>query len=440
MHLPFGDQFIDVVLPSGWHFDTIEAPQIRGLSDSPGGLIEKALRSPAHFPSFNEYFGGKSRILVVVPDNTRPCPLPEILPVVLDCLRRAGTGSITMITASGTHLPMSDAVLRRHVGASTFDLCRVIQHDAFSKEMREVGKTRRGTPVALNTILFEADAVLAISPVQHHYFAGMGGGPKMIVPGLASAETALQNHRLAVAENGRMHPNCREGILRGNPVAEDIYEALSLCPAIFYLGLILDAKGQVADASAGDLCATHEALARKYHGTHVHIVEERRPLVIASAGGMPRDCNFIQAHRGLHRAARLVEKDGIMIFLAECKEGLGSTTLLPWLQVPTSSEIANKLLQNYTLHGHTALVLKEKTEKVRIFLLSNLQPDLVSKMGMMAIPFPADNSLNINDLLDKMSSRKGWLLPQSAEFLPLPRDEMRSEDYEAMHPTGVEIL
>ncbi|MBM3325238.1 MAG: nickel-dependent lactate racemase [Calditrichaeota bacterium] len=440
MEFPFGDRFVNVILPNGWHFNTIEAPQIRRSSDSPRELIQKALLSPVDFPCFDEYFSGKVRILVVVPDNTRPCPLPDILPLVLNHLARVGSESITVITANGTHLPMSEAVLRQHVGASTFDSFRVIQHDASSREMREVGKTRRGTCVAVNRVLFEADAVLAISPVQHHYFAGMGGGPKLIVPGLASAETAFQNHRLSIAEDGRMHPNCREGILHGNPVAEDIYEAMSFCPPIFFLGLILDAKGRIADALAGDIYPTHETLARKYHGTHTYLVKERRPLVVASAGGIPRDRNFIQAHRGMHRAARVVEKGGTLIFLAECIEGLGSTTLLPWLEAPTSSEIASKLLQNYTLHGHTALALREKTEKARIFLLSNLEPDVVSRLGMTALSSGIYKPLNINELMSKLSPSEGWLLPQAAEFLPLPIDEKRPEDHEAMHSEGVEIL
>jgi nickel-dependent lactate racemase len=250
----------------------------------------------------------------------------------------------------------------------------------------------------------------------------------MLVPGLTAAETALENHRLAVAENGRMHPDCREGILPGNPVAEDIYEAMSFCPPAFYLGFILDEDAQVVEALAGEICAVHEALSKKYHATHVLTVEERRPLVIASAGGMPRDCNLIQAHKGLHRAARLVVTGGTLVYFAECRDGLGSTTLLSWLEHPTSNDIAHRLLRDYTLHGHTALALKEKTEKAQIFFVSILPDEVVSRLSMNKLPLENDNRLNINDLVARLSPHLGWVLPKSGDFLPLPADEMRDED------------
>jgi nickel-dependent lactate racemase len=379
-------------------------------------------------PRFDEYFKGKSRILVVVPDNTRPCPLPNILPLIVNRLQRAGAQSITVITANGTHTAMPDDALRRHIGASIFDFCQVIQHDAHDALVSDVGTTRRGTRVLMNPLVMEADGLLVISPVQHHYFAGMGGGPKMLVPGLTAAKTALENHRLAVGENGRMNPDCREGILRGNPVAEDIYEAMSFCPPAFYLGIILDEDAHVVEALCGEICAVHQALSRKYHATHVMTVNGQRPLVIASAGGMPRDCNLIQAHKGLHRTARLLVPGGTLVYLAECRDGIGSTTLLSWLEYPTSNEIARHLLKDYTLHGHTALALKEKAEKARIFFVSTLPDEVVSRLTMNKLSLENGNELNINDLVKGLTPHLGWVLPRSGDFLPLPPDEMRDED------------
>ena len=428
MKVAYGNRFLDVKLPSGCSFDLIEPPRTAPLFIPLHEQIEKAFQNPIDFPPLEEYLKEKSKILLVVPDGTRPCPLPEILPIIVESIQRLSHASIRIVVANGTHTPMTTGSLRQHVGAQIFDHLQIIQHNAYSKDMVEVGKTRRGIQVAINPILLDCEAILVVGPVQHHYFAGFGGGPKLIIPGLAALETTIQNHRLAISENGRLHPECREGIIDGNPVAEDICEAISLCPPVLHLGLILDERGQVIDVLAGDLQKTHRRLARKYHRAHLHIVNEQRPLVIASAGGEPRDCNLIQAHKGLHRASRLVKSEGMLVYFAECKEGIGSETFLPWFDFSSASKMASELTRNYTLNGHTALVMKEKTERIKIILVSDLPIETVSKMGMTPIMPVQSNLLNLGELITPMQEGNSWILPHAGEILPLPYDELRPED------------
>lgn len=428
MKIAYGNRFLEIRLPPGWFFDRIE-PARTDVPPAPlRERIEEALDTPVDFLPPEKYLRGKPTVLLVVPDGTRPCPLPEILPVVVEWVQRVSGGSLLIAVANGVHAPMPAEALRQHIGAQLFDRWQVIQHDAYSKDMVEVGETRRGTRVAVNPVLLRVEAILAIGPVQHHYFAGFGGGPKLIVPGLAAAETALQNHRLAVAQSGRLCAECREGIIDGNPVAEDIDEAVSLCPPVFHLGFILDEKGQVTDALAGGLQTTHRTLAQRYHRTHLRVVKERRGFVVASAGGAPRDCDLIQGHKGLHRAFRLVAPGGTLVYFAQCEAGIGSQTFLPWFQFSTRTEMARELRDNYTLNGHTALALKEKMEKARIVLVSDLPDDVVSKMGMIPVRPGEVNLLDLSKLVSGEPEAKGWVLPEAAEVLPLPYDELRPED------------
>ncbi len=441
MKIPYGSRFLELVLPQEGHLQILSPPLIPPSRLSLRDKIDRAFENPIDFPRLEEYLQNKSSILLVVPDTTRPCPLPQILPVVIEQVQRFCSGSsFRIITANGTHTATSSENLRRHIGAPVFDHWPVVQHDANSKNVKEVGRTRRGTRVALNSRLLDAKAIIAISSVQHHYLAGFGGGPKLIVPGLTAADTTFQNHRLSIAENGHIHPNCREGILDGNPVAEDIYDAISLCPRVFYLGVILNEEWKVVECTAGDIVGTHRALAQVYHRTHLAIVNERRPLVIASAGGTPRDCNLIQAHRGLHRAFRLVERGGALIYFAQCGEGIGSATFMPWFEFPTAAEMAKELIHRYTLNGQTALALKEKTEKADITFISDLAPGLLSKTGLKPMSPPENGLLDLNDLAERRPGLRGWIVPQAAEFLPLPVDEMRLEDKLAIPSSGVDIL
>ncbi len=428
MRIAYGNDFLELKLPSGLSFDVLEPPRTVSPSTSLRDRIEQVLASPTGFPPLQEYVKGKSKALMVVPDATRPCPLHDILPVVVESLRRTGRVSVRIVVASGTHKMMAVDALRSHVGAEIFDRLEVLQHDASADGLVEVGRTRRGTPVIVNPVLLDAEAIVAIGPVQHHYFAGFGGGPKLIVPGLAAMETTVQNHKLVLTESGYLRPECREGIIDGNPVALDVYEAASLCPPALHLGLNLGADGQVTDVMAGGLRETHRALAEKYHRTHLRIVDEKRPIVIASAGGAPRDCNLIQAHKGLHRAFRLVVPGGTLVYFARCESGIGSETFLPWFEFPSRSDMAKELTRNYTLNGHTALALREKTDTIRVVLVSDLPADIAAKVGVKPVRPPKAKRLDLRDFVEQASGGKAWILPQTGEVLPLPRDELLPED------------
>ena len=51
-------------------------------------------------------------------------------------------------------------------------------------------------------------------------------------------------------------------------------------------------------------------------------------MVVASAGGYPKDINFIQAHKSMHNAASFVQDDGKLIIFAECRDGIGNQAFM----------------------------------------------------------------------------------------------------------------
>ena len=79
--------------------------------------------------------------------------------------------------------------------------------------------------------------MILINSVEPHYFAGYTGGRKSLFPGLAAYETVWANHRLS------MEPGSEGLVLSGNPVHEDLEEALKLGIAdkrVFSVQLVLD--------------------------------------------------------------------------------------------------------------------------------------------------------------------------------------------------------
>ncbi len=430
MKLAYGNRFVELNLPKDWTFDSVQLPHAQTSNSSLRQFIEEALDNPIGLPPLHEYLEGKSRILIVVPDGTRRCSLPEILPILLDYLPKGREVSLRVVVANGTHSAMSEPELRPHLGDEVFNRCKILQHNAKANDGVEIGTTRRGTRVIVNPILLEAQAIIAVGPVLHHYFAGFGGGPKLIVPGLAALETTLHNHGLIRMPDGHLNPDCREGILDGNPVSEDIAEAVAFCPPVFHLGFILGGEGTISRALAGDLLTTHRALAKEYHRTHLQIVPEQRPLVLASAGGAPLDCNLIQSHKGLHRAFRLLSPGGTLVYFARCEQGIGSETFLPWFDFDSAEKMSAHLAEHYTLNGHTALALKEKADAGHIFLVSELPDKIVRKMGLHPVSLKKSGAFPLDEMYKQSLQGGGWVVPRAGEVLPLTPAQIQAEDRE----------
>jgi nickel-dependent lactate racemase len=245
-----------------------------------------------------------------------------------------------------------------------------------------VGTTRRGTPIEINRIVADADLRVVIGIVGFHYFAGMGGGRKMIVPGSCTAATVKANHALAIDDDGDIDPKCRSGVLAGNPVHEDMVEGMQMLGRIFMINAVLDGLGEVSDVVAGDAVESHLEAARRAKRLLEVPLDRRCDLAIASAGGHPLDVDLIQTHKSIDHAAASVRDGGALIAVAECPAGIGSDTFLDWFALGDAKAVCRRLKADYQLNGQTALSLLKKLERLRIILVSSLDRRQVESTGM----------------------------------------------------------
>jgi len=400
--LPYGESQIALdVLPLE-RFELIKGASF--VSKRPEvEVFQEALEHPVSgLPLFDRLHRGM-KVAIIIPDRTRVCGSERFLPWILETILKAGltVDNVTILFALGTHESQSIEEQRRLVGGTVADKWRVAEPNCRDeKSLVKVGMTPAGTEVFLNHQVAEADLVILCGAVIHHYFAGMGGGPKLILPGVAGESTIFANHRRAISPDGTFHPDCQDGKTKGNPLAEDILAAAKLAPPIFHVGLILDDKGNIGKAYGGDLEESHQRACEEVKKLHEIPVAEKRPVMVVSPGGHPRDVNFIQSHKALQHASYALTNPGVMILAAKCPEGMGSDTFLSWMLYPTIKELTNELTKRYTLHGHTALSHRIKLTQIREICVSDMAPELVTELGMI----PA------------ASLSQAWSLAQ--EFLP----------------------
>jgi len=344
--------------------------------------------SAARFAERIEAFWSKGTLdlknpAVVVADKTRLCGYRRYLPVLLETLCRHGAPRerLTVWIAYGTHGRQTDTESRAAYGPA-FDAYRWIHHQCEGDHFVQLGVTSRGTPIRLPRDLAAASCIITFGAISHHYFAGFGGGRKLLFPGLGETSAIYANHGLFLDHrHRRLAERCRPGILNGNPLAEDLAEIEARRPADMAIHGILDSSGQVLDLMVGQ-GADHFRAACAKHASQSEVVCRRSyDLVVAGAGGHPKDINFIQSHKAIHHAADFVADGGRLVVLAQCRDGIGSDTFLPWFGPGGWDGAFDRLSEAYAGNGGTALAMMDKCRRFHIGLVTELDPQSVALMG-----------------------------------------------------------
>jgi len=329
-----------------------------------------------------------SDISIVVGDKTRLCGYPEYLPVLLSTLENVGAdpSRMTIFIAYGTHAAQTHDECTEAYGIA-YQNVRFVHHDCMDdKCFVNSGKTSRGTSVLIRRDIVETGFLITFGAISHHYFAGYGGGRKLIFPGLGQKSSIYHNHGLFLdRELQTLSPCCQSGVLDKNPLAEDLAEFETFCPADLAIHGILDSRGQVCDLLPG-AGTDHFRNACAEYGKHCEVSVTRDfDLVIASCGGYPKDINFIQSHKAIEHASKFVRNDGMLIILAECQDGVGSKTFLPWFEMGNWKTAFDRLAENYEGNGGTALSMMFKSERIRILMVTTLSGSICKTIGIEKI-------------------------------------------------------
>jgi lactate racemase len=318
--LDYGITGLTVDLPDDC---TVVLPDDPQPAADPAATLVEALRRPVGGAALAELARPGQRVVVAVPDGTRPHPQRAVLEAVLAELALAGAdGDVTVLIAGGTHAADPPEVIEQMLGPEVLSRCRVAIHDC--REQAELVSLGHAAPpaddvlVALDRRWVEADLRISSGLVEPHLFAGLSGGPKLVAIGSAGLDTVMTLHKGSrVGE-----PQATWGVVEGNPVHDAIRAVAALASPHFSLEVVLDSSKRLTHAFAGETAAAHRAAGAVARRTTMRRVERRFPLIITSSGGYPLDQNFYQAIKGISAAAEIVSDGGTIILAAECRYGL----------------------------------------------------------------------------------------------------------------------
>jgi len=219
-----------------------------------------------------------------------------------------------------------------------------------------------------------------LAPVSFHYFAGYGGGRKLIMPGCADRASILANHRLSLLDSTPVQLNtlCKPGVLDSNPVHEDMIEALEAVSGVFSINFFSNLGAETVFLNAGSPGRAHQAACDAYRAGHLKEVTEPYGVLILSPGGFPFDINLLQSHKALKHSSPAVRPDGAVLLLSECSEGVGSSGLELAFEQP-KNKFLKSAFNDYQPNNQTAVSLLGLQEKFTIGMMTDLDNELIKK-------------------------------------------------------------
>ena len=379
--LPYGHATAHLHLPETVHADWIEPVFVPAAPD-PLGVVRAALEQPVDGLLLDRFQGVRS-VVIAINDKTRPVPHEHLLPPLLDKLHSLGIPAVAIafLIATGTHLPMPAEEFPRILPPEIYQRYAVYSHDCDdARNLVDTGITARGTRVLGNRRLVEADLRIVVGNIEPHHFAGFSGGYKTAAIGLVARSTITHNHAMLA------DPGAEIAVFESNPLRQDIEEIGGLLNVQFALNAVLNSEKAIVRAVSGSPHTVMQAgipISREI--CQVPVRGGRYDVVIASAGGAPKDINFYQAQKALTHAAQLVRDGGVIVLAAECPEASGSQSYEAFMQgIQSPQEVFDRFReQGFRVGPHKAFQVARLASRAGIILVSGgISPDLTRRLLM----------------------------------------------------------
>ncbi|MDH5781654.1 MAG: nickel-dependent lactate racemase [Dehalococcoidia bacterium] len=386
IEFPYGDSSIKARIPTKNISFLLSSKYVKGLENE-REAITNSLRSPIGCPPLRDRVTKNDKVVVLVTDNTRPCPDDRLLPPILAELEeKVPRENITIIIALGLHPPLNKDEIIKLLGRDIVENYNVVNHDV--NQCVYIGTTSRGTPVDINTKVLEADFRISTGYIEPHFFAGFSGGRKSIAPGVFSVRSAYKNHGYKMIE----HPRTRAGILKGNVFHEDLVEQAKMAKLDFIVNVLLNwsiyyRKREITHVVAGDFIKAHERGCELERAIAEVKVDHKVDISITTNTGAPLDLDLYQTCKGIDIAAEITRDGGIVIVASSCFAGVGPAA---FREVHASCSRPIEVLQKVRREEPIGVqwenqVLARTQLKNDVYLVSNLEDSVVKDMMITPI-------------------------------------------------------
>lgn len=366
--MPYGNTEICVRVPTENILNIIE-PNEKGAAGNSQGEVENALMNPIGTNRLTEIVKAGAKVVIVLKDSGASDNQMMISAISKE-LNSAGVKDedITVIVAYNP-LNASTAKSEETLLNDFSSKIRVIHHNCEHSEHIKVGETSWGTKVHLNKIFAEAEVKVLANYIEPHIYAGYSGGRDGVLPGVSNSETVLNNLLLS------LNPKAKRGVLKANPVHEDMVEAAHLADVNFVLTAVKNVKHEIVKAFAGDIDKAFDEGVKFVDEIYKIPVDGRADIVIVSSGGSSFDINLFEACKYIDCVFEVAKRGGVVVLVAECSEGYGNNEFYRFMsEFKDYDTLEKSLKKKFRIEGLIAYRLLKVLQRNEIFLVSAM-PD-----------------------------------------------------------------
>jgi len=315
----YGDRELKLQFPEDWRIHVCPMPGASRPSLTPDS-IRNALLNPIGCKRISKMAEGREEAVIIFDDMTRPTKAYQIIPFMLEELKRGGIADdhIRFIDALGCHGADDRSDFVKKLGEEVVEDFPVYNHNPFYN-LIEVGHTSRGTPVQVNSEVLECDLKIGLGCVVPHPSAGYGGGGKIILPGVASLETTMYNHGVVARiepKSATRHPTVDWGKVESNVERLDMEEAARLARLDIKVDALFNGRAETTALFAGDFVEEHREAVRL--GREIY---ETEPLPEADVVVANTYMKANEASLARTMAAASVKEGGTVVLIANTPEG-----------------------------------------------------------------------------------------------------------------------
>ncbi|MBT3176719.1 MAG: nickel-dependent lactate racemase [Desulfobacula sp.] len=384
-----------------------------------------ALAHPIDSPPLSEIVNPGETVAIAVSDITRVWQHNELtLPLLIDYLNQAGIADkdITIIIAVGAHRQNTAQELEELCTKAICRRVKVINHNAWDKDnMVYYGKTSRGTEASFNRVVAEADRVILTGGVIYHYMVGYGGGRKSIMPGVSSLKTIQQSHMWAMGKRTGDGSNPLAANMKtlGNPAHEDMMEVAAFVKPDFIVNVVPNLDGDITGIFTGNWISAWQKATQMVDEIFGVTIDEQADIVIASAGGYPKDINLYQSQKTIDNAVYAMKPGGIAIILADCPDIKEPGEFFDWFSYPSAFDMEKAVRENFLISGWVAVRQLEYANRGHIILVTQEKNiKLAENAGVQGVT-SMEEALAIAYEKCDQNRPKITIMPQGANTFPI---------------------
>lgn len=385
----FGDGEVTAIFPEERVINVVEGKEVSPITDVEAA-VTAALHNPIGTPPLSSVMQQGDKVVIVASDITRQWIRHDLfLPTLLNELNVVGIpdADISLIVALGAHRHHTHEENILTFGQEVVKRIAILQsHAPESDQFVCIGQTSRGTDVYVNKHAVNGSKVILTGGIVHHLMAGFGGGRKSVMPGISGYNTIQANHSLCLHKvvGQGISQECIAGKIENNPMHDDMVEMAELLKPAFLLNAVFTPEGQFARFVAGHWyeawlsgCTT----AQEIFGVAVN---GKADLVIASAGGFPKDINLYQGSKTIGNAFMAAKAGGVIILLLECRDIMEPPDFSDWFSYESLYDREVALRNGFTVPGFIALKLGFMAKEIPHIVVSlPRNKEFIEKAGMI---------------------------------------------------------